>query len=473
MPEIGRPASVHYTPMGEPASNRRRRNRLKASSSWVESRSMRIFRIAVSVSLLLGITLSVSAQANPGSHSDFAFVLAEPAFPDPPPPGVISTTGDTRADYWSQPSATEAPALSPEGLALPGIHLPEPPGGSEPPDATAVSDGQTIATARAAAIVVGRAGASVWLDPGPSTASGARRPPAEELAVPGEGAPVTVAPARIIAAPPEGWTPQWPAVAREGGGVVAERQVIAYYGHPNSTRMGILGESPIEEMAADLLARAAEYDEINGPIGVAPAFHIIYGTVWEDANIGILRETILLEYIEFAQANGIIVFLDHQIGRFTVAEAIESMLPYLAYDHVHLAIDPEWATTAPGQEIGHISAQDLNAAQETISNYLIQNNIGEPKMLVVHQFNWRMIANRELVRTDYPGVQLIHNADGFGQPAEKIVSWESNVQAANMPLKGFKLFYPKSWRDGGYDDPLLSPIEVMQLEPVPVYIQYQ
>jgi hypothetical protein len=84
-----------------------------------------------------------------------------------------------------------------------------------------------------------------------------------------------------------------------------------------------------------------------------------------------------------------------------------------------------------------------------------------------------MIADRDQVRTDYPRVQLIHNADGFGHPAEKYVSWQFNVQASNMPLKGFKLFYPKSWRDGGYDVPLLSPIEVMQLEPVPVYIQYQ
>ncbi|MEE8441276.1 MAG: hypothetical protein V3S41_06100, partial [Spirochaetia bacterium] len=200
---------------------------------------------------------------------------------------------------------------------------------------------------------------------------------------------------------------------------------------------------------------------------------IVYGTVYEDATIGILGEATLLEYIEFAGEHGIIVFLDHQIGRYTVDEAIATMLPYLAYDHVHLAIDPEWATTEPGEVIGRIHAEDLNRAQETISNYLIANDIDEPKMLVVHQFSRRMISDRELVRTDYPGVQLIHNADGFGPPADKYMSWEFNVQASNMPLKGFKLFYPKSWRDGGYDDPLLSPIEVLRLEPIPVYIQYQ
>jgi hypothetical protein len=265
----------------------------------------------------------------------------------------------------------------------------------------------------------------------------------------------------------------WPEAARRTGGVLGERQVIAYYGHPFSRYMGILGETSIETMTADLLARASEYDELNGDVGVAPAFHIIYGTVWEDANIGILRESKLLEYIRYAAENDIIVFLDHQIGRYTVREAIEAMLPYLRYENVHLAIDPEWATTQPGREIGGVDAADINLAQQMMSDYMRENGIPGPRMLVVHQFNWRMIVNREEVRTDYPGVQLIHNADGFGRPAEKYVSWEYNVLASNMPLKGFKLFYPKSWRDGGYDEPLLTPREVLQLTPVPVYIQYQ
>jgi hypothetical protein len=266
---------------------------------------------------------------------------------------------------------------------------------------------------------------------------------------------------------------RWPEEARASGGVVADAQVIAYYGHPFSRYMGILGESAIDVMAEQLKARAAEYDAINGEIGVAPAFHIIYGTVYEDASIGILREHKLLEYIEYARENDLIVFLDHQIGDGTVEGAIREMLPYLGYDNVHLAIDPEWATDAPGKEIGGITADELNMAQQLIQDYLEKHELPGPRMLVVHQFNWRMIEERERVRSDYPQVQLIHNADGFGQPAHKRDSWRFNVLADNMPLKGFKLFYPKSWRDGGYDDPLMSPHEVMQLEPVPVYIQYQ
>jgi hypothetical protein len=282
------------------------------------------------------------------------------------------------------------------------------------------------------------------------------------------------------AAPPEptiaellGVDRRGPSMVRQTDSVIAERQVIAYYGHPNSRFMGILGESDLETVTAQLKARAAEYDEINGQIGVAPAFHIIFGTVYENADVGILSRSRTIEYIEHALANDVIVFLDHQIGNGTVEEAIEIMLPYLRYPNVHLAIDPEWATERPGQEIGHVTADDINRAQQMIQDYLIANNIPGTRMLVVHQFNWRMIENRPLVRTTYDRVQLIHHADGFGNPDQKRSSWQYNAIAENMPLKGFKLFYPKSWRSGGFDVPLMTPEEVMRLEPVPVYVQYQ
>jgi hypothetical protein len=94
-------------------------------------------------------------------------------------------------------------------------------------------------------------------------------------------------------------------------------------------------------------------------------------------------------------------------------------------------------------------------------------------MLLVHQFNWRMIENRGQVRSDFERVDLVHNADGFGPPKDKHASWDYNAGAENIPLKGFKLFYPKDWRSGGYDDPLMTPKEVLALEPQPVVIMYQ
>ena len=363
-------------------------------------------------------------------------ILPEPALPEPSPPGEMTdehSAGYPAAVAYAHSLSDAELDPGSAGAAGPAVHR-EPGAGSDQ-DADAVTTTPTL--------------------PAPVPV------PVPEPVLP-----------RITAADIRA-DERWPAAARASNGVIADRQVIAFYGHPRSRYMGILGETPIEEMTAALLAQAAEYDDLNGDIGVAPAFHIIYGTVFEDGSVGILNEERLMEYINYAADHDILVFLDHQIGSGTVADAITAMLPYLRYPNVHLAIDPEWATPIPGREIGHVTAADINNAQFLIYEYLERNRLPGDRMLVVHQFNWRMIADREEVRADYPRVELIHNADGFGQPAQKYVSWEFNVQATNLPLKGFKLFYPKSWRDGGYDEPLLTPAQVLQLDPVPVYVQYQ
>ena len=257
------------------------------------------------------------------------------------------------------------------------------------------------------------------------------------------------------------------------GGLAETTDIIAFYGHPRSDRMGALGEQPVEEMFALLAEVAAEWDEANGPRAVLPAFHMVFATVYSDADVGYMSRSYLNRYIDFAEENGAIVILDHQLGRHDVVESVRTMLPYLHREHVHLAIDPEWSTEAPGQEIGSVTAAEINAAQEVVSEYLIENDLPRPRIFLVHQFNAVMIQDRWDVRNDFEGVELIHNADGFGTPEEKLATYRYLAGFTNMPVKGFKLFYPKDWRDGGYDDPLMTPQDVLDLDPRPVLIQYQ
>jgi hypothetical protein len=140
---------------------------------------------------------------------------------------------------------------------------------------------------------------------------------------------------------------------------------------------------------------------------------------------------------------------------------------------VHIALDPEWRTEAPMKVIGGVSAEEINAAEASMSAYIGAEGILGVKMLVVHQFQDRMIAEREKVRADYDGVLLIHTADGFGPPALKRWSYSTNAKAGNIPLKGFKLFFKTDNEGAGYDDPLLMPAEVLALEPRPGLIIYQ
>ncbi|MDR1507270.1 MAG: hypothetical protein LBI67_09245 [Treponema sp.] len=255
--------------------------------------------------------------------------------------------------------------------------------------------------------------------------------------------------------------------------LVLNDDILAFYGHPDSPYMGILGRYTKEELNAQLENLGAEYDQVNGSRGVRKAFYLIYGTVQPKGKIGYISEKTLKEYLDFAQENDILVFIDHQIGRYDPVDSLKELLPYLEYPNVHLALDPEWRTAQPMTVIGNVTAEELNRAQEEMSRYIEENRISGERMLVVHQFDWRMIKNRDKVETGYKQVNLVHCADGFGSPALKRNTYAYNALAANMPLKGFKLFYNFQIPGAGYDDPLLSPEEVNSLDPRPSLVIYQ
>jgi hypothetical protein len=149
------------------------------------------------------------------------------------------------------------------------------------------------------------------------------------------------------------------------------------------------------------------------------------------------------------------------------------MLPWLKYPNVHLALDPEWRTTKPTVEIGTVSADEINQVQRIMEDYIIENNLPGERLLVIHQFNYVMISNREKVESNFSRVRLVHCADGFGSPSVKRSSYANNARAANMPVKGFKLFYNFDIPGAGYDSPLLTPKEVFELNPRPYVVMYQ
>ncbi|MDR2500549.1 MAG: hypothetical protein LBD37_05650 [Treponema sp.] len=255
--------------------------------------------------------------------------------------------------------------------------------------------------------------------------------------------------------------------------ILLNNDILAFYGHPLSRQMGILGRYSIPELDARLTRLAEEYRAASGGRDVRKAFYIIYGTVWPKGEIGIIKESVLQEYIQYALKKDILVFIDHQIGRYEPVAALRKILPYLKYPNVHLALDPEWRTTKPMREIGTVSAAELNEIQRIMEAYIIENKIPGERMLVIHQFNWRMITNREQVSSRFERVRLVHCADGFGPPHLKRGSYAFNAQAVNMPVKGFKLFYNFNIPGAGYDNPLLTPKEVYGLNPRPYLIMYQ
>jgi hypothetical protein len=262
-------------------------------------------------------------------------------------------------------------------------------------------------------------------------------------------------------------------ISQDNASLLLNNDILAFYGHPNSRNMGILGRYTLEELDQLLTELAQEYAAASGGRKVRKAFYIIYGTVWPRGEIGIIAEETLKRFIDYALERDILVFLDHQIGRYDPVNSLKRMLPWLRYPHVHLALDPEWRTAKPMAEIVSVTADEVNRCQQVMEDYIIENNIPGERLLVIHQFNYVMIRNRGEVKSNYRRVRLVHCADGFGTPVLKRDTYAYNAEAGNMPIKGFKLFYNFGIPGAGFDKPLMTPKEVYELKPRPYIIMYQ
>jgi hypothetical protein len=295
--------------------------------------------------------------------------------------------------------------------------------------------------------------------------SGSASPPVEPPAV---RLPPETVPLRPIVErtpnPPATGEPAPPAQDCHSGGdeALTGAQIVSYYGNPYTADMGILGELAPQELVERLDAHARLYDDLNGPIGVQPALHLVYGTAQSDPGreglyLLYVDEETLREYIQLACDNDLLIFLDLQIGHSDVQSEITKILPYIEQPHVHAALDPEFAMPegkVPGESIGSLDAVDVNIAQAILEEFVEQHGLRE-KVLIVHQFTAGMLTRPELLE-DYPRVKLVIDMDGFGPSDIKRVKY--GWYAAPAEHSGIKLFF-------GHDTDLLSEEEVVELEP--------
>ena len=244
---------------------------------------------------------------------------------------------------------------------------------------------------------------------------------------------------------------------------------VAYYGRPDVPMLGILGEYSIDALVPRLKAQAAAYDEANGPdLGVMPAFHLIYGMAMsragaDDSYLSYLPDDVVMEYINRAEEEGFGVILDVQIGALSPLDAITPAFPFLKYANVHLALDPEFAMTSPGQTIpgqpaGTITAGQINQVENSMSNYMQALGIKDHRMLIVHQFLPWMIDATDPIYF-YNGVDFLVCADGFGPPWPKISKYNVFMDET-IPFTGFKLFY-------GWDEPLMTEQQALGVDSYP------
>ena len=222
--------------------------------------------------------------------------------------------------------------------------------------------------------------------------------------------------------------------------------------------------SNMAEMAQEVADFNANLSRVNDGKKIVPVVHLIYGMATKCGAKGdclyyldTTKKDIVKDYIEPAAKRGYLVILDTQYGRADSLSQINRMIDkgYLKYDNVHVALDPEFhvvreGQTTPGQPIGTVTADDVNAAQALLDDYVRKNGLPHRKILMVHQFGDLnvndkvpfMIENKQAIKT-YPNVDLMICADGFGSPDSKIYKYNKITDSTVYPFikyRAIKLF---------------------------------
>lgn len=176
--------------------------------------------------------------------------------------------------------------------------------------------------------------------------------------------------------------------------------------------------------------------------------------------------------LELARSINAIVFLDVQVGHSTLQEELPALESFLSLPDVHLGIDPEYSMKGgevPCSKIGTFDAADINYASSFLAALVKKHSI-PPKILVVHRFTRDMVTSYKNI-TLRREVQVVMNMDGFGFPAKKIDSYKTAIANEPVQFTGFKIFYKNDKLTPPYR--LMTPKEILALQPSPIYIHYQ
>ena len=296
-------------------------------------------------------------------------------------------------------------------------------------------------------------------------------------------------------------------------------RIILYYGIVGSPQGGVIGYYGGDEngLLTRLRTQAQAYAQIDPSHPVVMGLDVVDPLADAAPQQGFyvdrMGPDILQHYLDLTRDNHMLLFFDMQIGYSSMQRELTYLLPYLQYPWVNVAIDPEWDHSHNGQSegcpgvqdnidaTGRMYASEINYVIAQLSALVIANHL-PPKTLVLHLYQYGEDPNNGGYICDnrkpsegwqnihpMPGVNLVINCDGVGSSLYGGLSLKLEVysifdhdQQIGMAAEhiyiytGIKLYY--YYPDLGlapnfYDDPQMTPQEVLALDPPPLLVMYQ
>lgn len=261
-----------------------------------------------------------------------------------------------------------------------------------------------------------------------------------------------------------------PVLPRGGATLFPQHRLVALYGHHSSPSLGVLGEQRPEDAVARLEPIASAFDT-DGRVPL-PTFELIVSLATSgpgpdgDYSAPSSREQIQ-PWLDAARANGVYLLLDLQPGRTDFLTEAQRYEDLLREPDVGLALDPEWRL-GPDQvhleQVGSVDAKEVNRVSAWLADIVREEGLPQ-KLFVVHQFQLRMVSNRDQLRVR-PELATVIQMDGQGSRAAKLDTYRAVTRGAGPWYHGFKLFYDE-------DPDLFQPADVLGLSPVPAFVSYQ
>jgi hypothetical protein len=406
--------------------------------------SIRIFASLVPAALALALTLAGCTNDGPGKVETAQAAQSEPAPPATPSAPAAATTPGAAGS----PASAAAPAASTAAAAPATVAAP--PGPADPAAAAA-----------------------------PATPPAATPPLTEMEEAP---APATKGPKPkyLAGEDPEyakrcGWPVKTPPTLP--GSILPQKRIVAYYGNPQSKKMGVLGEYPKDEMLKRLQGEVKKWEQADPSLPVQPALHLVavvaQGQPGKAGKYRMLMPDKIVNMVyDWAKEANAILFIDIQTGHDNIRNILPRFEWLLKNPDVHLGMDPEFNMSKsgkkPGTKIGTYDAADINYAAGYLQELVKKYNL-PPKVFIVHRFTRNMVTNAKSIKP-HPEVQIVMNMDGWGAPWLKHDSYKDYIVKEPVEYTGFKLFYHNDTKKG---DPLMTPQDLLKLNPKPIYVQYQ
>lgn len=268
-------------------------------------------------------------------------------------------------------------------------------------------------------------------------------------------------------------TPEAQQLPRGGTQVFPRYRLVGYAGLTGSPPLGRLGIGSLDARMDELEERAEPYARRRE---VLPVMEMIATIVQADpGRDGQYRtrasDATIARYLKQARASRSLLLLNIQPGRAPFLDEVKAYDRWLAEPDVGLALDPEWAMgpgQVPGRAFGRTTGTVIDGVARHLSKMVAENDLPE-KVLVYHQLTPGIVRDERALR-ERKGVVLVKSVDGIGVRADKEATYRRvNASTPEFVHPGFKIFYSEDAEAG----PLMTPKQVLALDPVPDYVMYE